>query len=119
MISMVSGPPDWSALDRRSPEKPHEKLDWATRTKGFVAEVAVVKASDGKHANDVHANTQSHGGPREADPKDSYAREVEQDVWNGLKPPDSPFGDVWFVIRLFNEMVRHGYMLGDPASGSA
>ena len=38
-------------------------MDWATRTEGFVAEVAVVKASDGKHANDVHANTQRQGRP--------------------------------------------------------
>ena len=116
---MVSGPPDWSTLDRRGPKESHEKLDWATRTEGFVAEVAVVKASDGKHANDVHANTQSQRGPREADPKDSHTRDVKQNVWNGLNPPDPPFGDVWFVIRLFNEMIRHKHMLGDPTSGSA
>ena len=116
---MVSGPPDRAALDRRGPKKAHEKLDWATGTESFVAEVAVVKPGNGKHSNDVHANTQSQGSPREADPKDSYAREVEQDVWNGLKPPDPPFGDVWFVIRLFNEMIRHEHMLGDRTSGSA
>ena len=107
VIAVVGGPPDRTTLDGRSPQKSHEKLNRTAGAECLMTEVPVVKASDGKHTNDVHPNAQSQGGPRESHPKHRNTRNMQQDVRNRFHPPNAPLGDVWFMVRFFNEMISH------------
>ena len=107
VVTMVSGPPDGATLDCGRAQKPHEKLNRAACAKRFVAEVAVVKAGDCEHADDVHPQAQGQRCPGESHPENRNTRHMQKDVGNRFHPPDAPFGDVWFMVRFFNEMISH------------
>ena len=107
VITMVSGPPDRATLNRRSPQKSHEELNGAAGAERLVAEVSVVETCDRKHTNDVHPNAQGQSRPRESHPKHRNTRNMQEDVRNRFHPPNAPLGDVWFMVRFFNEMISH------------
>ena len=107
VITMVGRPPDRSTLNGRSPQKSHEKLNRTAGAECLVTEVPVVKTSNGKHANDVHPNAQRQSGPREPHPENRHTRNMQKDVGDRFYPPNAPLGDVWFMVRFFNEMISH------------
>lgn len=88
VVPVNRGPPERPALDGGVSDDREDELSGPGGAKGAMGKVAMVKASDGGHADNIEEEGGAGGDPAPTDEKHGQATGVEEDEWDAAAPVD-------------------------------
>jgi len=86
MVAMMGGPPERSPLDRCITHRSEYKLPESIGFEGVMGKIAVIKACDGKHTDQVKQNRNTDSCPGPADPENTETHQVQEQKRNDTQP---------------------------------
>ena len=104
VMAMMIGPPERTALHGGAGEDREEKLTHARSAVGFVREIAVMDASNRKHADEVERDRGPHCKGARADPDYTETAGVEEDEGHHAHPIDA-IGFVAHFLGTFGAVI--------------
>src|SRR5208282_834898 len=86
MQPMMRRPPQCAALHRGRTDNGEGELAGARSLERAMRKVAMVKAGDREHPDEIHGDRDAHSDGTPPDPNDAEAHQVDDDVRDASKP---------------------------------
>jgi hypothetical protein len=88
VVAVMSRPPEWATLHGGGSHHGKQELHRARSTKRLVGKIAMVKAGNGKHPQQIQAYGKADGNRTDANPEDCQAGQMQGDERYAAQPVD-------------------------------